>query len=148
MSSDEERFDGMLFTLAQQHPNGILDLLDTLFSFLARKTDFYTGGPKGSAHDILLEKFRKYEKVAKEKANKEAAEREEIDRVRREKIKKQKEEEDASRIVEVDDAEAARIVAENEKKKQTAAAAADSAAHEAAVKPEQAVVEQKVLFYS
>ena len=65
--SDEEKFDGMLFTLAQQHPGGVFDVLDTLFSFLARKTDFYYGGEKGQAEKILLEKFKKYEHIAYER---------------------------------------------------------------------------------
>lgn len=120
--SDEERFDGMLFTLAQSHTGGVLDLLDTFFSFLARKTDFYTGGPKGNAQEMMLEKFKKYEKVALEKHRREAAERDEADRVRKEKLKKKKEEEElalkqSSKIVEVTDDEAARIMAENNKKK-------------------------------
>ena len=32
----------------------ILQLLDTIFSFLARKTDFYTGGEKGKAQRVGL----------------------------------------------------------------------------------------------
>jgi len=122
--SDEERFDSMLFTLAQQHTGGILDVLDTIFSFLARKTDFYVGAGKGEAQKILLEKFKKYEKVGLEKHEKEVAEREEADRIRKEKLRKKREEEEkaaasqqASKIVEVDDVEAQRIIeAENAKK--------------------------------
>lgn len=119
--TDEEKFDGMLFTLAQQHPGGVFEVLDTLFSFLARKTDFYYGGPaKGHAQKILLEKFKKYEHIALEKHEKEVKEREEADRIRKEKLKKKKdEEENVSKIVEVDDEEANRIIAESKKKKET-----------------------------
>ncbi len=116
--SDEEKFDGMLFTLAQQHPGGIMDVLDTLFNFLARKTDFYVGGPKGQAEKMLLEKFRKYEKIAMDKHQKEAAEREEADRIRKEKLKKKREEEEASKIVEVNDDEASKILAAEQAKKE------------------------------
>lgn len=118
--SDEEKFDGMLFTLAGQHPGGIMDVLDTLFSFLARKTDFYVGGPKGQAEKMLLEKFKKHEKVAIERNKKETSEREEADRIRKEKLKKKKEEEErdaSSKIVEVDDEEASKILAAEQAKK-------------------------------
>jgi hypothetical protein len=134
----------MFFTLAEQHPGGMLDMMDSLFSFLARKTDFYTGGPKTgpSAQDMLLEKFRKYEKIAVEKARKEAAEREEADRIRREKLRKQREQEEksTSKIVEIDDAEAARITAENERKKKSAEVVSKP------VETEQVNVENKVSF--
>jgi hypothetical protein len=91
--------------------------LDTLFSFLARKTDFYHGGPKGQAQTILLEKFKKYEQLALEKHKKEVSEREEADRIRKEKLAKKKKEEEESKIVEVNDEEAAKIIAESSAKK-------------------------------
>ena len=55
-------------------------MLDTFFSFLARKTDFYVGGTKGQAQQMVLEKFKKYEKIATDKHAKEVAEREEADK--------------------------------------------------------------------
>ena len=127
--SDDEKFDGMLFTLAGQHQGGIFEVLDTLFSFLARKTDFYYGGPsKGHAQKVLLEKFNKYEPIALEKHQAEVKEREEADRIRKEKLRKKKEEEEkiSSKIVEVDEEEASRILAEDKLKKETAAATIDN----------------------
>lgn len=62
--NDPERFDAMLLAMAQQHEGGIQEFFDTLFAFLARKTDFYTGGGEGSAEKLLMEKFNKHKTLA------------------------------------------------------------------------------------
>jgi len=145
MSSDEEKFDGMLFTMAQQHTGGMLEVLDTFFNFLARKSDFYVGGAKGDAQKMVLEKFKKYEKIAMDKHAKETAEREEADKARKEKLKKKKEEEEkaSSKIMEIDEEEEKRILAENAAKKlekeQEAAKAAAAATAAATVSEEKKV---------
>jgi len=54
---DDERFDGLYLNVAQQ-ARGIEPLLDTVFSFLRRKTDFFSG-PPGSGDNgtqIAMEK--------------------------------------------------------------------------------------------
>ena len=47
--TDDERFDGLYLNVAQT-TRGIEPMLDTVFSFLRRKTDFFAG-PPGSAPD-------------------------------------------------------------------------------------------------
>jgi len=69
-----DSFDGIFLSVAQQHEGGVHELLDTFFSFLCRKTDFYTGAGINSAEKLLLEKFNKYkgqseEEIAKKKVN-------------------------------------------------------------------------------
>ncbi|XP_019857200.1 PREDICTED: nuclear migration protein nudC-like isoform X1 [Amphimedon queenslandica] len=65
---DEARFDGLLLGLAQQHTEGITQLLDTFFGFLRRKTDFFTGVQKGKAEQLVLSILRKHEKLALQNA--------------------------------------------------------------------------------
>lgn len=54
--SDAERFDGLLLGIAQQHAN-IDALLHTIFDFLGRKTDFYSGAKKDVAKATVLRHF-------------------------------------------------------------------------------------------
>lgn len=129
--SREEQFDGMLLAMAQQHEGGVQDLLDTIFSFLARKTDFYTGGGEGAAEKLVNSKFQKYRGTAMAKSNAEKAERAEQEKKRKERLeKKRKEEEekekaaksvidndDDSRIVELTDEQADALQAELDSKK-------------------------------
>ncbi|GFS80921.1 nuclear migration protein nudC [Nephila pilipes] len=121
--SKEERFDGILLAMARQHEGGVPELFDTLFSFLIRKTDFFTGAAPGVARKLLLDKFRKYEDMSYAERKKKDLEKEEAERKRKERIaRKQKEEqekmqvEDDNRVTELTDEEAAELQKEIEEK--------------------------------
>ena len=65
MAEKEERFDGILLSIAQQCEGGVPELMDILFGFLNRKTDFYSGGlESGKAETMVMEAFKKHAKSA------------------------------------------------------------------------------------
>lgn len=117
---DQEKFDSMLLAMAQQHEGGVQELLDTIFSFLARKTDFYTGGGEGAAERLVMSVFRKYESVATEEKVKKQKEREKQEQIRKEKQKKEEAVQNGgSKIKELTDEEAEKLEKEIELEKQS-----------------------------
>ena len=94
MSSDE-RFDSLFMTVAQQ-AQGIEPLLDQLFGFLRRKTDFYTA-PPDKIHSMVMGALKKQGEVYDQDQAKKAAAREKEEK--RKKVAaalKKKKEEDAA----------------------------------------------------
>lgn len=141
MSVEDGKFDHVLFSLAEQHPGGVPELLATIAGFLNRKTDFFVGGDDGEWEKLVLKIFRKEAVLAQEVARKKREERESAEKRRAETRRKKEEEERREReradqsaaITELTDAEADKMQRELEdarknkevKEPAPAAAAAD-----------------------
>lgn len=121
---DNEKFDGMLLAMAQQHSGGIKEVLRTFFGFLHRKTDFFHGAPAGVPRETILEVLKEFEDSADKKRQEIAKEKEKREKQfqdQKDKLKKKDQEEfdkvnAAPKIEEVTDEEAEKIKKENEKK--------------------------------
>lgn len=126
---DHSRFDGILLSLAEQHKNGVPDLLITIANFLSRKTDFFTGGKDGEWEKLLLLVFREEASKAKEIAEKKRKDREATERRRQEILKKKREQEELENgdaaIREVTNEEAERLQKEIDEAKKSKNAAAE-----------------------
>lgn len=133
---DHSRFDGLLLSLAEQHKNGVPDLLITIANFLSRKTDFFTGGKDGEWEKLLLLVFREEASKAKEVADKKRKEREETEKRRQEILKKKREQEELENgdaaIREVTDEEAERLQREIDEAKKSKNVTAEQPASESA----------------
>lgn len=124
--ADPERFDGMLLAMAQQCDGGIQELINAFFSFLLRKTDFYTGGLKGDCEKMVMNAFKRYQEMADKKMEEIRKERVEEEQRRKERIakkKKQEEEElkkfeEEPKIKEITDEEAEKLQQQIDKEKE------------------------------
>jgi hypothetical protein len=99
--ADDDRFDNMFLTIAQQ-AQGIEPLLDVLFSFLRRKTDFFAGASAEKIQEIVMIAIDKQATIAN-KAEIEKRVSIEKEKRRKELLEKKKEEEERKRKASAND---------------------------------------------
>ncbi|XP_018571758.1 nuclear migration protein nudC [Anoplophora glabripennis] len=117
MSGDDdmtEQFDNLFLSIAQHHPQGASQLLDTFVNFLGRKTDFFIGGEEGAWEKLVMSTFKKYEKISRDHHETELkGKREKEARLKAAAAKKAEQETiKSAEITELTDAEAEKLQAE------------------------------------
>ncbi|XP_052862506.1 nuclear migration protein nudC [Anopheles cruzii] len=120
--SEDGKFDSILFGMAEQHTEGVPEMLGTIASFLNRKTDFFVGGNEGDWEKLTLKIFRAEAKKAQEVADKKRKQREAEEKRRQEVLRKKREEEEEAQnksasVTELTDEEAEKLQKELDAKK-------------------------------
>ncbi|VDM95193.1 unnamed protein product [Thelazia callipaeda] len=120
--ADGNKCDLLLLNLAQQLEGGVPELLDILFGFLSRKTDFYTGADISTAREMVLKAFDKHSESAKQAAEDAKKRRLEEQRRLEERRAAQKAKEELEinepKIREITDEEAEELMKKEENKEQ------------------------------
>jgi hypothetical protein len=93
--SGTDRFDGLLMQMAQQE-KGIEPMLTSVFSFLRRKTDFFSGASQDKVEETVLTALRREAALA-ERERYERKQQEEKDKNKRLEAKRKKEAEEEAR---------------------------------------------------
>merc|ERR1711988_10335 len=97
---NESEFDGMLMNIAERR-RGIDPLLDSVFGFLRRRTDFFKGASVEQAEKTVMESFKKHAAIAEREIAKEK---------KKEQEKKKKAEAAAAKKAEKEQAEKAKVL--------------------------------------
>ncbi|XP_030755164.1 nuclear migration protein nudC [Sitophilus oryzae] len=111
-----DQFDTLFLSIAQHHPEGAHQLLDTFVGFLGRKTDFFTGGNEGDWEKLVMNTFKKHEKISRSRHDAEVKERKDREAAKKAK-KAEAEAVKPAEITELTDEEADRLQKEIDKKK-------------------------------
>ena len=116
--SKEAQFDGLFMTAIQQS-QGIENFFTSLFSFMRRKTDFFTFEEKSK--QIIMGALEDQLKIYTEDKQREAAlkQKQELEKKKKEEeAAKRKQGESTATVEEVTEEEAERIMQEEKKKKE------------------------------
>lgn len=120
-----DQFDSLFLSIAQHHPQGASQLLDTFVNFLARKTDFFVGGDEGAWEKLVMSTFRKHEKVSRDNHEAELKQKRDRDSARKAKAAAEQKTDDVKKaeITELTEEEAEKLQEEIDLKKEPVAKA-------------------------